>query len=112
MQTQIDVLNQIIDDIIDSCIKKDNYRIFHHRVKPKDAPGYFDIVKNPIDFSVMKSKAKRKMYLDVQAVKEDFALLKSNSQTYNGLDHSVTKLATDIEDHALKLLREKHNEIL
>ena len=62
MQTHLDVLNQIIDDIIDSCIKKDNYRIFHARVKPKDAPGYFDIVKNPIDFAAMKSKAKRKMY--------------------------------------------------
>ena len=58
------MLNQIVEDIVDACITKDTHRIFHQKVKVKDAPGYFDMIKEPIDFSKMKSKAKRRVYTD------------------------------------------------
>ena len=108
MKTHNDMLNQIIEDIIDACIKKDTHRIFHQRVKTKDAPGYFEMIKEPIDFSAMKSKAKRRVYADVQMIKDDFALLRSNSEQYNGYEHVVSIIARDLQELALRKLKEKH----
>ena len=111
-QTHSDVLNQIIEDVVDACIAKDTHRIFHQKVKVKDAPGYFDVIKEPIDFSKMKSKAKRRIYTDEQMIKDDFALLRSNAEQYNGQGHLVAQIARDLEALALKRLTEKHDEIL
>ena len=49
-------------EVIDSCIKKDNLRIFYQKVTKKIAPDYFEIIKNPIDLTLMKNKAKRGDY--------------------------------------------------
>ena len=61
---------------------------------------------------MMKSKAKRREYSDMETIKNDFALLRSNAEQYNGHDHVVARIARDLEELALKRLSEKHAEIL
>ena len=45
-------------------------------------------------------------------IKNDFALLRSNAEQYNGQSHLVSQIARDLEALALKRLKDKHNEIL
>jgi histone acetyltransferase len=60
--TNTELLNKVFVEVIDSCIKKDNLRIFYQKVTKKIAPDYFEIIKNPIDLTLMKNKAKRGDY--------------------------------------------------
>ena len=61
-QTEESALNQIFEDIVDSCIKSDKYKFFAAPVKRKDAPNYYEVIKNPIDLGLIKNKAKRIEY--------------------------------------------------
>jgi len=45
-------------------------------VKVKDAPGYFDLIKTPIDLSLIKSKTKRKEYSGVDSFMDDIILMR------------------------------------
>jgi hypothetical protein len=47
---------------VDSCIKSDKYKFFAAPVKRKDAPNYYEVIKNPIDLGLIKNKAKRIEY--------------------------------------------------
>lgn len=62
-------------------------------MKNKDAPGYFDAVKDPIDLSVMKGKAKRRAYTNLDDLRSDFKQMIRNSVIYNGMKHDVTTFA-------------------
>ena len=58
--------NEVLSNIIDQMVKFDIYRLFHAAVRKKDVPDYYDIITNPIDLSLMKSKTKRAEYKKVQ----------------------------------------------
>lgn len=73
----------------------------------KDAPGYFNIVKDPIDLSIMKGKTKRRHYVDLSDFRDDINLLVTNAETYNGPNHVVTELAKELGSLAAKLIKEK-----
>ena len=100
------MLNQAFEDVIDCCIKKDVHRIFFQKVTKKIAPDYFDIIKNPIDLTLMKNKAKRGDYKDQGDLLQDITLLRSNAEIYNGREHQVAKWAREIEEHAIGRLAE------
>ena len=51
--------NELIEDIIDNCIKFDNSKVFHQPVKKKDYKDYYDIIKNSTDLGTMKNKTQR-----------------------------------------------------
>jgi hypothetical protein len=98
------ILNELFEDVIDSCIKKDVHRIFFQKVTKKIAPDYFKFIKNPIDLTLMKNKAKRGEYKDQADLVADFSLLRFNAETYNGTEHEVSIRAREIEEHALMQL--------
>ena len=77
--TPREVLNKELEDVVDAAIRADKYRIFTQRVKNKDAPGYFDVVRNPIDLSVMKGKAKRRAYSNLDDLRADLKQMIHNS---------------------------------
>lgn len=107
MQTARDTFNGMLEDIVDACAKSDTNKIFTQKVRERDAPGYFNIVADPIDLSVLKGKTKRREYRDLVGFKADMALMRDNSILYNGESHPVTKMARDLERLALKQIREK-----
>jgi bromodomain-containing protein 7/9 len=96
-------LNETCVDIIDACIRKDNSRVFTQRVRKNEAPDYFDIVKDPIDFSIMRGKAKRKEYTSTELFLQDFILLRANAEKYNGGPHAISQMARDIEKIAIEM---------
>lgn len=97
-------LNEIFEDIVDSCIKIDQTKIFHKPVKKKDYPDYYTIIEKPIDLYEIKNKTKRSEYKNREQFISDFNLLLKNSEIYNGDTHEVTKQAQKIYEHALEKL--------
>ncbi len=97
-------LNEIFEDIVDSCIKIDQTKIFHKPVKKKDYPDYYTIIEKPIDLYEIKNKTKRSEYKNREQFVSDFNLLLKNSEIYNGDTHEVTKQALKIYEHALEKL--------
>jgi hypothetical protein len=70
------LLNEIFENVVDSCIKYDRHKIFIAPVKQKDAPRYYEIIHNPIDLGSMKNKAKRSEYYTRAEIMADFDLLR------------------------------------
>ena len=53
----------------------------------------------------MKSKGKRCEYTTLDQLMEDFKLLRSNSETFNGVDNYITLQATSILERAEILIQ-------
>jgi hypothetical protein len=95
-------LNELFEDIVDSCIKVDQTKIFHKPVKKKDYPDYYQIIAKPIDLYEMKNKTKRSEYKTRDQFVDDVMLLVKNCEIYNGDTHEVTKQAYKIMDQAME----------
>lgn len=65
--------------------KNDTYRLFQEPVTEEEAPGYFDVIKKPMDFGTMLTKLGKGMYgkNDLSRVYEDFLLVLDNCSLYN-----------------------------
>ena len=98
--------NDIIEDIVDNCVKFDSTKLFHQAVKKKDYKDYYELILNPIDLSSMKNKTKRCEYRNLQQFKEDLDLLYNNSRMYNGEEHDVTQQSGKIREYAFTKIEE------
>ena len=83
-QSEDTALNEIFERIIDACIRADRSKLFVAPVKKKDAPNYYDVIKEPIDLTTMKNKSKRQEYIKKDQFLSDFYLLHKNAETFNG----------------------------
>jgi transcription initiation factor TFIID subunit 1 len=104
--------NDLIEDIVDNCIKFDTTKLFHQAVKKKDYKDYYELILNPIDLSSMKNKTKRCEYNNLQQLKDDMDLLVNNSKLYNGEEHEVTLQAVKVRNYALMKIEENKIKII
>ena len=73
--------------------------LFRQPVDPvrDQAPGYFEIIKRPMDLSNMRAKLEAGLYADRFAFEADFRLMIRNAKTYNGAETFVFKEAGKLE---------------
>lgn len=80
--------------------KLDRYSVFAEPVSDRDAPGYSEVIKNPIDISTMKLKIEKSSYGDgtkaVGRFYADILLMFDNCRLYNDDDGEVTEEAARI----------------
>ncbi|XP_015906224.1 transcription initiation factor TFIID subunit 1 [Parasteatoda tepidariorum] len=69
---------------------------FHKPVEKRVAKGYYDLIEQPIDLSAIINYCKAHKYSTRQAFIDDVELMYSNSERFNGVDHSYTKKAREI----------------
>ncbi len=105
------LLNEVFGNIIDSSICFDKTKVFHQQVKKKDAPNYYDVIKNPICLMDMKNKAKRQEYMTKDSLVKDIALMRENAERFNGPQHPIAFQARDLEQHAHDKLSELEQDI-
>lgn len=103
--------NDIMEDIVDNCVKFDTTKLFHNAVKKKDYKDYYELIKNPIDLSSMKNKTKRCEYNFLQQFKDDLDLMVENSKIYNGEEHVVTVQGNKVRTYALGKIEENMEKI-
>jgi hypothetical protein len=67
-------------------IEFDGYKFFYEPVSEKDAPGYFQVIKQPMDFVTMRKKLNEDKYPYWSLFTADFELICQNCITYNPPD--------------------------
>lgn len=87
----------IAERTLDRMTKHDKYSVFAEAVTDKQAPGYSDIIKKPMDFGTMRKKVAQKKYgtgsKAAASFYEDFLLVFDNCQLYNSEESEVTEEA-------------------
>ena len=85
---------------IEEMNKYDEYSVFAKKVTEKEAPGYHDVVKHPMDFGTMTKKVNSGEYGSVSeapaGLYEDFKQVFDNCLLYNDEDSDVTSHATRV----------------
>ena len=78
--------------------KHDEYDLFAEEVTEEEAPGYHDVVANPIDFGTMLSKVEEGAYGEgsdaASVLYEDFLLCMENCAAYNDIEGEVMQEAS------------------
>lgn len=80
--------------------RHDSYSVFAEAVSDSEAPGYSDVISEPMDFGKMREKVEKKEYgCGAEAFKglyEDFLLVFDNCYAYNPPDGEVLPEAARI----------------
>ena len=82
---------------MDLCQENDPYQIFRYKVDKSIAPDYDLRIPKPIYLEQMRQRCRRQEYSQIEMFLEDMALLRSNAETYNGVDHQIAEAARRIE---------------
>ena len=81
-------------------VRHDGYRLFAEQVTDDEAPGYSDVIKNPMDFGTMLDKLEDGSYGEgsegLKKVYEDYLLVFDNCALYNDVGSEVADEAARI----------------
>ncbi|XP_012819943.1 bromodomain-containing protein 9 isoform X2 [Xenopus tropicalis] len=97
-------LQQLLEYFLRQLQRKDPNGFFAFPVTDQIAPGYFMIIKNPMDFSTMKEKISQNEYKSVTEFKADFKLMCDNAMTYNRPETVYYKLAKKLLHTGFKMM--------
>ncbi|KAL6752956.1 hypothetical protein V8C86DRAFT_2737296 [Haematococcus lacustris] len=84
-QRRIDQMYKDITSLITRKLasRKADFLWFKEPVSPKVVPDYYNVIKNPMDFSTIRQKIQRQQYSTPLDVCEDVRLIWRNCATYN-----------------------------
>jgi hypothetical protein len=91
-----DELRQKMEPILHRLYNHDDGSWFRQPVTEAIAPGYFDIIKNPMDFSSIMKKLNENRYLTPFQFCEDIWLVFNNTWTFNKKSHRVYKAGVKV----------------
>lgn len=94
-------LPEYLKEVLDCLKKLPKAQIFLNKVGKKEAPGYYDIIKNPMDLSTMTKKLC--LYRNLDEFKHDIDLIVDNCLTYNTAEY-YCDCAKEFKDQAYNLL--------
>lgn len=97
-------LQEILKQILDHLKKLPRAAIFLNKVGKKEAPGYYDIIKNPMDLGTMSKKLL--LYRSLDEFKDDIDLIVNNCLTYNRSVEYYIDCANDLKAEADSLFME------
>lgn len=78
---------------------------FQKPVQAWEAPGYYDIIKEPMDLQTMEANLDRGLYTTKERFLEDFERIITNCKTYNDPETIYVKCANSMQKRARKLIR-------
>ncbi|KAF2281154.1 chromatin structure-remodeling complex protein-like protein rsc1 [Westerdykella ornata] len=89
----------------------DPTHLFQRKVSKRQLPDYYDIIKEPMALSIIKSKIQKKEYKSFSEFVRDFALIPHNAQVYNRQESAAYQDALEVkkvlEAELKKLVDEK-----
>ena len=82
--------------------------LFHKPVDPEELgiPDYFQVIKNPMDFSTIKKKLSNNLYTNFKQFNDDIKLTFDNCFLYNGTNTSVGLSCTLVKNEYQKLFEQ------
>ncbi|KAM5156999.1 bromodomain-containing protein 9 [Mantella aurantiaca] len=97
-------IQQLLEYFLRQLQRKDPHGFFAFPVTDQIAPGYFMIIKHPMDFSTMKDKISANEYKSITEFKADFKLMCDNAMTYNRPETVYYKLAKKLLHTGFKMM--------
>lgn len=88
----------ILHDIIHRLYKRDKQQIFAEPVNAEFVPDYYQVIKNPMDFSTMRKKVSQDEYKDFDSFADDIKLIITNCYTYNKIGTMVYRMGLILEE--------------
>ncbi|TYI38072.1 hypothetical protein ES332_A02G001400v1 [Gossypium tomentosum] len=85
-----------------SNVRRDTYEIFAEPVDPEKVEGYYEIIKEPMDFGTMRAKLHEGMYTSLQQFEHDVYLIPQNAMHFNSPTTIYFKQARAIYELAQK----------
>ena len=92
--------------ILDDLVKLDKNGFFLEPVSEEFVPGYREVIKNPMDFTTIRTKLDQGEYYAGTAFADDVALIVINAKTFNAATFAVHKHAVRIALAAEPMLAE------
>jgi len=102
-----DQLVKLLEEAWSYLSRQDKYEFFGSPVTEDIAPGYHEVVTQPMDLSTIHDKIAT-TYKSVQEMDDDVSLMVENAKTFNGIDSPVTEAALSLRAS----WRKKRKEIL
>lgn len=104
VQKPVSPLNKILDYLLLMLEKKDLNNFFASPVSDTFAPGYSNIIKEPMDFTTMREKIEDSKYKSLDTFRYDFELICNNCMTYNLPDTVYYKTAKKLLQQGQRIL--------
>ena len=83
---------------------------------PKSIPGYYDVIKHPMDFTTIRQKLDTNVYKSRGELESDFLLMVANAYTFNHPHSVVHRHAVELEgsfrDSMIRAIREINEHII
>lgn len=93
---------KLLELVLDKLQKKDTYEVFAEPVDPEEVPDYYDFIKNPMDFSTIRKKLAKGVYVSLEQFEDDVFLICSNAMNYNAVGTIYYRKARAIQELAKK----------
>jgi chromatin structure-remodeling complex subunit RSC1/2 len=87
------------------CRGYDPTKLFQRKVNKRAVPDYYDIIKEPMALSTIKSKVAQREYKSFAGFVRDLALIPHNAQVYNRQDSQAYVDALDVKKVVLQELQ-------
>ncbi|XP_069681594.1 bromodomain-containing protein 7-like isoform X2 [Periplaneta americana] len=97
-------LQKLLDYLLKGLEKRDPQQFFAWPVTDHIAPGYSQIIHQPMDFSTMKQKIDENQYSTLNEYIEDFKLMCNNAMVYNHPETIYYKAAKKLLHVGLKMM--------
>jgi len=97
-------LNACLDHFHTTLSRKDKEGFFQYPVTDQLAPGYSQIITQPMDFSTMKKKINNDEYSNLVEFRTDFELMCDNAMKYNRTDTVYWQAAKRLAAVGAKLM--------
>ncbi|KAI9468386.1 hypothetical protein BX667DRAFT_503411 [Coemansia mojavensis] len=103
-----DILAPVLDDLM---TKRDPRGVLSRPVTASEAPDYFEIIKQPIDFGTMRDRLAAGQYADIDSFERDLMLVVQNCMTYNKPATYYFQLAARIKRHIVRLMSDAREQL-
>ena len=103
-----DSWEKIAKKLMNMLWKHRDAELFHKPVDPEELniPDYFNIIKNPMDFSTIKKKLVNYTYSNLKEFCKDMDLVFDNCYTYNGRNTYIGDICTRIKKEYERLFQD------
>ncbi|KAJ2850125.1 hypothetical protein IWW36_002124 [Coemansia brasiliensis] len=103
-----DILMPVLDELM---TKRDPRGVLSRPVTASEAPDYFEIIKQPMDFGTMRDRLAAGQYTDIASFERDLLLVVQNCMTYNKPSTYYFQLAARIKRHILRLMSDAREQL-
>lgn len=100
----------ILELVLDTLQRRDNYEIFAEPVDPSEVEEYYEIIKEPMDFGTIRAKLHEAMYTNLQQFERDIFLIFDNAMYFNSSATIYFRQARVLEDLAKKVFHVLRND--